>query len=183
MSARERKRGEERLLRAAARRNEEGERKKRTEPAQPKNQPKRTEPLLVPGLRHPAVEPVDDVQSAVGSQQKHIVSREVVDVAGALEQHELREDGDGLEQDREGPGRLHRAAPVRGQREREQRGGSDEERDAEGVVGRVVRLSDALHAAHEVEDRRGGGEEDELHQGVVEGDVAVGWGAGVESGR
>ena len=138
---------------AAARKKKRG---KETFPPPPPSLPfphnQLTEPLLVARFGHPAIEPVHDVEAAIGAQQEDVVSGEVVDVSRALQQDELREDRHRLEQDRKGPGRLHGAGAVRGQPEGQERGRRDEEGDAEGVVRRVVRLSDALCASHQVED-------------------------------
>jgi hypothetical protein len=61
-----------------------------------------------------------------------------VGLARALEHEQLREDGDGLEEDGEGPEDLHgREAVV--EHERTERGGPDEVLDLERVDGRVVR--------------------------------------------
>lgn len=59
---------------------------------------------------------------------------------GALEDEELREDGDGLEEDGEGPEDLRQVVGVVEEDPEEERG-AEEELDAESVDGRVVRWS------------------------------------------
>ena len=58
--------------------------------------------------------------------------------AGALEDEELREDGDGLEEDGEGPEDLCHVAGVVEDDPEEERG-TEEVLDAEGVNGRIMR--------------------------------------------
>jgi hypothetical protein len=63
--------------------------------------------------------------------------------AGALEDEELREDGDGLEEDGEGPEDLCQVEGVVEEDPEEERG-AEEVLDAEGVDGRVMRWPVAL---------------------------------------
>ena len=54
-----------------------------------------------------AVEPIRNVQRSICAKRKEIVRRDGVGLAGALQHEELRQDGDGLEPDREGPENLY----------------------------------------------------------------------------
>jgi len=148
-------------------------RKREMKKKRQKNNKKRTEPLLVPRLCHPAIEPVDDVKGSIRTQQENVVPGQVVDVARPLQQDELGQDRDRLEQDREGPRVFHQGFPIRRKGPGQQCRWNDQKRDSESVVCLVVGLLDPLGDSHQVEDCRRRSQEDELHQRVVEGDVAV----------
>mmetsp|Transcript_17032 Transcript_17032/g.43746 ORF Transcript_17032/g.43746 Transcript_17032/m.43746 type:complete len:201 (-) Transcript_17032:475-1077(-) len=63
-------------------------------------------------LRHVAVDPVDQVEPAVGAQRGNIVRREVFHLTLLLQQKELRQDGHSLEVNGEGPDHLERRVVI-----------------------------------------------------------------------
>lgn len=81
--------------------------------------------------------PVRDVQSTVCAQRGEVVRRDCFCFARALEDEELREDGNGFEEDGEGPGYFCDAVGVV-EEESEDEGGADEVLYTEGVDGRVI---------------------------------------------
>jgi hypothetical protein len=83
------------------------------------------------------VYPVRDVQSTVCAQRGEVVRRDCFCFACALEDEELGEDGNGFEEDGEGPGYFCDGVGVV-EEESEDEGGADEVLDTEGVDGRVV---------------------------------------------
>jgi len=86
--------------------------------------------------------------------------------AGALQQEELREDGDGFEPDAEGPEDFGGGVGV-GVGEGEDHGAAEEVLDAEGVEVGVV--GGFVGGGHEVDGVAGGCEEEQFEGGVVEG--------------
>jgi hypothetical protein len=83
------------------------------------------------------VYPVRDVQSTVCAQRGEVVCRDCFCFACALEDEELREDGNGFEKDGEGPGYFCDGVGVV-EEESEDEGRADEVLDTEGVNGWVV---------------------------------------------
>ena len=83
------------------------------------------------------VYPVRDVQSTVCAKRSEVVCRDCFCFACALEDEELREDGNGFEEDGEGPGYFSDRVGVV-EEETEDEGGADEVLDTESVDGRVV---------------------------------------------
>jgi len=90
------------------------------------------------GWLNAPVYPVWYVQPTVCAKRGEVVRRDRFCFAGALEDEELREDGDGLEEDGEGPEDLCQAEGVVEEDPEEERG-AEEVLDAEGVDGRVMR--------------------------------------------
>ena len=84
------------------------------------------------------VYPVRDVQSTVCAQRSEVMGRDCFCFACALEDEELREDGNGFEEDGEGPGYLRDGVGVVKDKSEDQ-GRCDEVFDTEGVDRRVVR--------------------------------------------
>jgi len=111
-----------------------------------------------------APDPVGDVQGAVGAQRGDVVDGDGVGLAGALQHEELRQDGDGLEPDAEGPEDLERRVLV-GEEQREHRRAEQQVLHAEGVEGRGLR--GLVRRRHQVEGVAGGGEEEQLEERVV----------------
>ena len=95
---------------------------------------------VVVRLRLGAVDPVRNVERAVGAQQEDVVAREVVHRAVALQHDELRDDCERLEVDGESPKDLERRETLI-----EEAGGEEARRDGklvmlEGVLRTVVRF-------------------------------------------
>ncbi len=83
------------------------------------------------------VYPVRDVQSTVCAQRGEAVRRDCFCFACALEDEELREDGNGFEEDGEGPEYFCDGVRVV-EDESEDKCGADEVLDTEGIDGWVV---------------------------------------------
>ncbi|GMF15745.1 unnamed protein product [Phytophthora fragariaefolia] len=114
-----------------------------------------------------AVDPIEHVAAAVGSEQHDVVAGEVLHLSVALQQDELRDDGDGLEVDGEGPEDLH-DLELLVEDERQQRAGQHGELEVqEGVVRLVVRAAEGLLEADDVHDGAREEQEQQLHDGVV----------------
>jgi hypothetical protein len=142
------------------------------------------------------VYPVGNVKPPVSAQRGDVVRCDGLCFARALEDEELWEDGDGLEEDGEGPKDLCDGVRVVEEDSEEECGG-DEELDAEGIDGGVmcwpvrvaqrmcVIVESKITAArmqegdvpeadlHKVEDVDAAAYEEEFHDKVVEGDPCV----------
>lgn len=116
------------------------------------------------GLRRVPVDPVGDVQRAVHAQREQVVRRDGLGLAGALQHEELREDGDGLEPDGEGPEDLGGAVRV-GEEDGEHGGAGEEVLHAECV--RVGVLRRPVRVRHQVDDVALGADEEDLEDEVV----------------
>lgn len=91
------------------------------------------DPVRIAWLGGEAVDPVEEVEGAVAAQGEDVVRGEGLHLAGALEEEELRQDGQRLEVDGEGPQDLEeRELGVEHQRQQERR--ADEEHHAERIV-------------------------------------------------
>ena len=90
------------------------------------------EPLVVV-----AVDPVENVESAVGAEREEIVAGDGLGLAGLGDHEELGQDGDTLQVDGEGPQDLHHAELVVDD-QRQQDAGAEQELHAEGVVVTIV---------------------------------------------
>ncbi len=62
--------------------------------------------VLIVGLVVRSVNPVDDIQSAIDTEEEYIVAGEIFDVALALQEDQLGDDGEGLQVQREVPQEL-----------------------------------------------------------------------------
>lgn len=113
------------------------------------------------------VDPVRNVQCPIRAQRRQIVCRNGLRLACPLQQKELWQDGNSFEENRERPENLCEPEPVVEQ-QREQRAGSDEVLQTEGVDGRVVR--GAVFVLHKVENVAAARNEEDLHGEVVQGD-------------
>lgn len=126
------------------------------------------EPCRVSGLGEGAVDPVADVEGAVEAEAEDVVCGEVLDLAALLEEVDLRDDGDGLEDDREGPEDLHGAVAA-GEDEAEDERGRDEVPDDKVVARVVVRGAELLR--DEVDRVARAREEHDLQDRVVQREV------------
>ena len=122
---------------------------------------------VIETLEVEAVDPVENVESAVGAEREEIVAGDGLGLAGLGDHEELGQDGDTLQVDGEGPEDLHHAELVVEQHG-EERGGAEEEFHAEGVVIAVIRRLEL--EVHEVDGGGGAGDEEHLHDGVVDAD-------------
>ena len=114
-----------------------------------------------------AVDPVEDVEATVGAESKEIVAGDRLRLAGLADHEELGEDGDTLQVDGECPEDLHHAELV--VEEDSQEGGrSQEEFHSEGVV--VAVIGGFEFEIHQIDGSSGAGDEEKLHDGVVDAD-------------
>lgn len=116
-----------------------------------------------------AVDPVENVESAVRAQHEQVVAGDGLRFAGLGHHEELGKDGSCLKVDREGPQDLGEGELVVDD-EREDDAGSEEELNAEGVVVAVVRGLE-LHE-YQVAGTNTAGNVDNLHGGVIDGHEA-----------
>mmetsp|Transcript_26757 Transcript_26757/g.47647 ORF Transcript_26757/g.47647 Transcript_26757/m.47647 type:complete len:211 (+) Transcript_26757:238-870(+) len=128
-------------------------------------------PLTVARFSEEAVDPVEDVEATVHAEEEDIVTGHVVDVARPLQEDQLRQDGHSLEVDGEGPQQLHDGELVVDE-EREDGARHDEEEDAKGVLLTVIRRPHHLVVPHVVHNGARGTKENQLHDRVVQGNVA-----------
>ena len=117
------------------------------------------------------VDPVRQIQPSVHPQRGEVVSGDGLGLSGPLEHEQLGKDSDGLEVDGEGPEHL-RWCPGVGEDKGEEDARDEEVFESEGVETWIRGGSEA--ELHKVESVDGGSDEEELHEGVVEGDVGTG---------
>ena len=92
---------------------------------------------VIETLEVEAVDPVENVESAVGAEREEIVAGDGLGLAGLGDHEELGQDGDTLQVDGEGPEDLHHAELVVDD-QRQQDAGAEQELHAEGVVVTIV---------------------------------------------
>jgi len=127
------------------------------------------DPLAVQGLGEVAVDPVEKVQTTVPPEQEDIVASQGVDVLRPLQEHQLGQDRDGLQVNRESPQHLSDGELVVEQQRESQRR-ADEENVTERVLLLVIRLAHDLVEAHVPDDHARRADEDKLHCRVVNRD-------------
>merc|ERR1719278_737115 len=114
-----------------------------------------------------AVDPVEDVEAAVGAESKEIVARDRLRLARLADHEELGEDGDALQVDGEGPEDLHHTELVV-EDDSQEGGRGQEELHPEGVV--VAIIGGFEFEIHQIDGPSGAADEEELHDGVVQAD-------------
>lgn len=120
---------------------------------------------LVVGLGGVSVDPVGDVEETVDAQGKQVVGRDGFSLAGSLQHEELRENGDGLQPDGEGPEDFADSILL-GEQDGENGGSTEEVVDLEGID---VGIGGGLvSVGHEVDDVALGANEHDLEEEVVE---------------
>lgn len=117
------------------------------------------------GLCDVAVDPVGDVEGAVESEGKEVVSRNGFCLASALQHKQLREDGHRLEPDGEGPHDLGGRVVV-GEGDGEDGGTAKEVLHSEGIDVDIV--GGLVGVGHEVDDVALGADEEDLEDEVVD---------------
>ena len=122
---------------------------------------------VVEGLGVVAVDPVENVEAAVGAEGKEVVAGDALGLPGLGHHEQLGQDGDGLQVDRERPEDFHHGELMVENQAEKQRG-TDKKLDPEGVVVAVVGGLE-LHV-HQIDGSGSRADEEELHGGVVEGD-------------
>lgn len=113
-----------------------------------------------------SINPVEDVEESVRSEGKEIVSGDSFSVSSSRKHEELGHDGDGFQVDRECPHNLHKHEFVVDDQS-ENDTWDNKEFDAEGIVVSIVGCLE-LHP-HQVDSSDGSSEEENLHDGVVQG--------------
>lgn len=114
-----------------------------------------------------SVDPVEDVESSVRSEGEEIVRSDGLSLAGFRDHKQLGKDSDGLQVDRESPQDFHRGEFVV-QDQGQNRSGTEEKFNPKSVV--VMIVGGLELEIHEIDGADGGGEEEDFHRGVVEGD-------------
>ena len=122
---------------------------------------------VVEALRVVSVDPVEDVETAVGAESKEIMARDGLRLPGLADHEELGQDGDALQVDGEGPEDLHDAELVV-ENDSQEHGRSQEELHSEGVVVTVVGGFEL--EIHQIDGPSRAADEEKLHDGVVETD-------------
>lgn len=118
-----------------------------------------------------SVDPGEDIEQAVRTQSEEVVGSKCVVSLGVLQQEDLGEDGDRLQVLAKGPkdgAELMKGLAV--EQQSKNHAGNDQVAEAEGVVVSVVCCSPGVLVTHQVADEVARGQEEELHNGVVEGD-------------
>lgn len=137
-------------------------------------------------------DPVGDVETSVQPQSGQVVGGNGLGLPGSLKHHQLGKDRDGFEVDGERPEDLGRCPGV-GDEKGENNGGEDDVLESEGIEAHVRRWpggrdikSDKRRGGgiegksvlepelHEVEGVYAACDEENLHEGVVERDIAGG---------
>jgi len=116
-------------------------------------------------LRVEAVDPVQNVESAVGAERKQIMCSNGFSRAGSLKHVQLRHDGDRLEIDAECPQNLHDRKLVIDQKR------NDECRNQQKLNSERVMISIVCRfelEVYQVDSSDRGGQEEQLHHGIVE---------------
>ena len=121
---------------------------------------------VVEGLCVVAVDPVENVEAAVGTEGEEVVAGDALSLPGLGHHEQLWQDGHGLQGDRKRPEDFHHRELMVEYEGQEQRG-SNEKLDPKRVVVAVVSRLE-LHV-HQIDGGGGRANEEELHGGVVEG--------------
>eukprot|EP01026_Neomeris_dumetosa_P030118 TRINITY_DN24175_c0_g2_i2.p1 TRINITY_DN24175_c0_g2~~TRINITY_DN24175_c0_g2_i2.p1 ORF type:complete len:214 (-),score=-0.31 TRINITY_DN24175_c0_g2_i2:76-717(-) len=100
-------------------------------------------PLSVILLCVVSVNPIKNIETTIAPQQKHVIPREIINIARPLQHHKLRKDGNGLQIYRKSPQNFQRRELVMDEYG-EDSAGNEQEDGAEGIVFSVVRHLDHL---------------------------------------
>lgn len=114
------------------------------------------------------VDPVEQIQGTVRTQREQVMAGNALRLARFADEEQLGQDGHRLQVDRERPEHLQRreaGVDQQGQHEARQQQELDAERIVIVVVGRLE-----LHV-HHVDGGNRGGDEDQLHQRIVQANV------------
>ena len=122
---------------------------------------------VVEGLGVVAVDPVENVEAAVGAKCKEVVAGDALSLPGFGHHEQLGQDRDGLQVDGERPEDFHHGELMVEHQTKKQRG-TDEKFDPKGVVVAVVGGLEL--DVHQIDGGGSRANEEELHGGVVEGD-------------
>lgn len=121
-------------------------------------------------IREIPVNPIRDVERPVNSKRCQVMCRDCLCFPRPLKHEELGKNGDGFEEDGERPQNLGQGELVV-KDERKNKAGADEVFDLEGINGGVVR--GAVFVFHDIEGVASTRDEEQLHNGVVKGNIAV----------
>lgn len=113
------------------------------------------------------VDPVEQIQGTVGTQREQVMTGNTFRFARFADEEQLRQDGHGLQVDRECPQHFQRCeAGIDQQGQHKAR--QQQELDAERIV--IVVIGGLKFDIHQVEGGERGSDEDQLHQRVVQTD-------------
>lgn len=125
-------------------------------------------------INNVSVNPRKDVEESVRTEGEEVVRCQRVVAVCVFQEEDLGQDGDGLEVLAKCPqDRAHLVERLAVEQQRKDRAGNDEVAEAEGVVVLVVGCLPRVDVVHEVADVDGRGDEEELHECVVERDEVV----------
>ena len=113
--------------------------------------------------------PVKDVEEAVQTEGGDIVRRQVLDDTHLVKHDNLRDEGDGLKPDGEGPSEGPRGPACVKNASSDQSHWNQHLKVRELVAERVIRRAVGHLVLHEVEDERGQRDECDFHGGVING--------------
>jgi len=114
-----------------------------------------------------AVDPVEDVESAVGAEGEEVVRSDGLSLSGLGHHEQLGEDRYTLEIDGEGPEDLH-DTKLMVEDQGEDGDGCEEELDTESIVVAIIGRFELYE--HQVDCPSSAGNEKDLHRGVVDTD-------------
>lgn len=108
--------------------------------------------------------PVKDVQSSVGPQSEQVMRGDGFRLSGLADHEELRQNRNGLQVDGEGPQDLH---GVEGMIEHQRNQGGRDQQEFYSECVMIAIISGLELDEHEINCSEGGGEKENLHDGVV----------------
>ena len=120
---------------------------------------------VIEALEVVAVDPVEDVERAIGAESEQVVGGDSLGFSGLGDHEELGEDSDTLEIDREGPENLHDTELVV-EDKGEDNDWSEEEFNTESVM--VAIIGSFELEEHQVDCSSGACNEENLHRRVVD---------------
>jgi hypothetical protein len=122
-----------------------------------------------------SVDPVEDVQCSIGTQEKDVVSGQIFHITVSLQDHQLRKNGYRLAVNRESPQQFHQtefadSRPDQVREKGQDRTGDDRKLPMQkGILTFVVCALDGLLEFDRVNDGGRGSNVDDFHDGIVEG--------------
>ena len=122
---------------------------------------------VIEGLSVVAVDPVENVEAAVGAEGKEVVAGDALSLPGFGHHEQLGQDGDRLQVDGERPKDFHHRELMVEHQSKEQRG-TDEKFNPKGVM--VAVIGSLELDVHQIDSGGSRADKEELHSGVVEGD-------------
>lgn len=120
------------------------------------------------------VDPIQNVKKSVGTHEKDVVPRQVLDLTVTLQDNELRQDRNGLQVDRKCPEQLHKIKVLHATSNEVRNDSNDSARSnsespmQESILGLVVSRLDGFLVLDGEDNRCGSANVQNLHYGVVD---------------